>query len=153
MYIEGFIDYFIVMQVFLMRDSACRNMVLYTKKDKKKFYPFFYDLDASWYITTLTYQQVDILEGISYCEDMSFWKKFFTLYRSEIISRYKELRASILTVDFITKITVGIMQGINYNDYLLETEKWQKNETKHSVTELFNGLENRLKWLDSIYLK
>nr|DAU66472.1 MAG TPA: CotH kinase protein [Caudoviricetes sp.] len=49
MSVIDWIDYFIGLQVFLMRDNTCRNMILYAKEDKKKLYPFFYDLDLSWF--------------------------------------------------------------------------------------------------------
>ena len=45
--ILGWIDYFICMQTNEMWDSICRNMILFSQSDKKRFYPYFYDLDLS----------------------------------------------------------------------------------------------------------
>ena len=60
MSVIDWIDYFIGLQVFLMRDNTCRNMILYAKEDKKKLYPFFYDLDLSWFFYDNNYN-LDIM--------------------------------------------------------------------------------------------
>ena len=85
MSVIDWIDYFINLQVFLMRDNTCRNMMLYTGSDKKIFYPFFYDLDLSWNFNSIN-SNLDIMTN-SYAADMSLWENFRTLYKDEITNR------------------------------------------------------------------
>lgn len=110
MSVIDWIDYFINLQVFLMRDNTCRNMILYTGSDKKIFYPFFYDLDLSWGFNSIS-SNLDIMTN-SYAADMSLWENFRTLYKDEISNRYAYLRGTVLNIDYINTIYQEILSAI-----------------------------------------
>ena len=150
MSVIDWIDYFINLQVFLMRDNTCRNMMLYTGSDKKIFYPFFYDLDLSWNFNT-TSSNLDIMTN-SYAADMSLWENFRTLYKDEISNRYAYLRGSVLNIDYINTIYQEILSAIPQEDINEEKKKWDAGNVSYMET-LINVLSKRLDWLDKEYFK
>lgn len=150
MSVIDWIDYFIGLQVFLMRDNTCRNMILYAGKDKKKFYPFFYDLDMSWDFNSLTYN-FDIITH-SYAADMSIWENFYTLYSDEIANRYAYLRNTILNTDYISDLYKDIASNIPQEDVSLEYKKWNRGDLSY-MDKLIQAMDKRLEWLDKEYFK
>ena len=150
MSVIDWIDYFINLQVFLMRDNTCRNMMLYTGSDKKKFYPFFYDLDLSWNFNS-TSSNLDIMTN-SYAADMSLWENFRTLYKDEISNRYAYLRGTVLNIDYINTIYQEILSAIPQEDINEEKKKWDAGNVSYMET-LINVLNKRFDWLDKEYFK
>lgn len=150
MSIIDWIDYFINLQVFLMRDNTCRNMILYTGSDKKIFYPFFYDLDLSWNFDS-TSSNLDIMTN-SYAADMSLWENFRTLYKDEISNRYAYLRGTVLNIDYINTIYQEILSAIPQEDINEEKKKWDAGNVSYMET-LINVLNKRFDWLDKEYFK
>lgn len=150
MSVIDWIDYFIGLQVFLMRDNTCRNMILYAKEDKKKLYPFFYDLDLSWFFYDNNYN-LDIMTS-SYAVDMSLWENFKSLYEDEIINRYAYLRENILSIETIQAMYEDIAKDIPLVDIALEKEKWGQGNV-NSMNTYISVLKKRLNWLDKEYFK
>lgn len=150
MSVIDWIDYFINLQVFLMRDNTCRNMMLYTGSDKKIFYPFFYDLDLSWIFDSIS-SNLDIMTN-SYAADMSLWENFRTLYKDEISNRYAYLRGTVLNIDYINTIYQEIASSIPQEDINEEKKKWDAGNVSYMET-LINVLSKRLDWLDKEYFK
>ena len=150
MSVIDWIDYFINLQVFLMRDNTCRNMILYTGSDKKIFYPFFYDLDLSWNFDS-TSSNLDIMTN-SYAADMSLWENFRTLYKDEISNRYAYLRDTVLNTDYINTIYQEILSAIPLEDINEEKKKWDAGNISYMET-LINVLNKRFDWLDKEYFK
>lgn len=150
MSVIDWIDYFINLQVFLMRDNTCRNMILYTGSDKKIFYPFFYDLDLSWNFNS-TSSNLDIMTN-SYAADMSLWENFRTLYKDEITNRYAYLRGTVLNIDYINTIYQEILSAIPQEDINEEKKKWDAGNVSYMET-LINVLNKRFDWLDKEYFK
>lgn len=150
MSVIDWIDYFINLQVFLMRDNTCRNMMLYTGSDKKIFYPFFYDLDLSWNFNSAS-SNLDIMTN-SYAADMSLWENFRTLYKDEITNRYAYLRGTVLNIDYINTIYQEILSAIPQEDIEEEKRKWDAGNVSYMET-LINVLSKRLDWLDKEYFK
>ena len=150
MSVIDWIDYFIGLQVFLMRDNTCRNMILYAKEDKKKLYPFFYDLDLSWFFYDNNYI-LDIMTS-SYAVDMSLWENFKSLYGDEIRNRYAYLRENILSIETIQAIYEDIAKDIPLVDIALEKEKWGQGNV-NSMNTYISILKKRLNWLDKEYFK
>ena len=125
--------------------------MLYTKEDKTKFYPFFYDLDLSW--SWNIEDNPNIMDnGVAFAKDISFWRKFVSLYYDECCDRYKQLRTSVLNIDYITNIATDLMQSINYSDFSEECSKWNVIKSK-SISDLLAMLEKRFNWLDNVYFK
>lgn len=160
MSIEHWIKYIICLQVFLMKDNTCRNMVLYTGSDKKKFYPFFYDLDLSWNFDSTTYN-LDIMvpagdtpgSGVSYAADMSLWENFKNEWWDEIINCYHELRESVLNTTFMKKVADDIIYSIPQEVVESERNKWDALIYPSEMLYLINLMEKRLRWLDEDYYK
>lgn len=150
MSVIDWIDYFIGLQVFLMRDNTCRNMILYAKEDKKKLYPFFYDLDLSWFFYDNNYN-LDIMTS-SYAVDMSLWENFKSLYEDEIRNRYAYLRENILSLETIQAMYEDIAKDIPLVDIALEKEKWGQGNV-NSMNTYISVLKKRLNWLDKEYFK
>nr|DAQ82719.1 MAG TPA: CotH kinase protein [Caudoviricetes sp.] len=150
MSVIDWIDYFIGLQVFLMRDNTCRNMILYAKEDKKKLYPFFYDLDLSWFFYDNNYN-LDIMTS-SYAVDMSLWDNFKSLYEDEIRNRYAYLRENILSIETIQAMYEDIAKDIPLVDIALEKEKWGQGNV-NSMNTYISVLKKRLNWLDKEYFK
>ena len=149
MSVIDWIDYFIGLQVFLMRDNTCRNMILYAGKDKKKFYPFFYDLDLSWNFGNN--YTLDIMTN-SYAADMSLWENFYSMYSDEIANRYAYLRNTVLNSDYISALYKEIANNIPHEDVTLEYKKWGKGDITY-MEELVKVMGKRLEWLDEKYSK
>lgn len=139
------IDYFIGMQVFVLKDSNCRNMILYSGSDKTLIYPFFYDLDNSFLFGI----KDDIIET-AWASDTSIWKKFISIYWDEIVTRYKELRENILTIEYVKKVFVSLEENIPVDDYSQESKKWGYASTNGISIILYN-FSKRLEWLDNNY--
>lgn len=139
------IDYFIGMQVFVLKDSNCRNMILYSGSDKTLIYPFFYDLDNSFLFGI----KDDIIET-AWASDTSIWKKFISIYWDEIVTRYKELRENILTIEYVKKVFVSLEENIPVGDYSQESKKWGYASTNRISLILYN-FSKRLEWLDNNY--
>lgn len=149
MSVIDWIDYFIGLQVFLMKDNTCRNMILYAKKDKIKLFPFFYDLDLSLMISTDDYKQ-DIMLA-SYAKDMSLWHNFKNLYWDEITNRYAFLRETVLSREYIQTVYADIVDKIPDND--VESEKKWGDINVIYMSDLIDILSLRLDWLDNEYFK
>jgi hypothetical protein len=157
MSILDWIDYVICLQVFLMRDNTNRNMMLYTSSDKKKFYPYFYDLDLSWQFNSTDTYNIDIMDCRpgpgSYAGDMSLWEHFVAAYWDEICNRYYELRPSILNTDYIKAVFDSVIEGLPDDIYTKEYQRWWREVSSGNVQILLDAMEARLNWLDSYYYK
>ena len=159
MFMPAWIDYLICLQVFLMLDSTCRNVMLYTGPDKKKFYPFFYDLDASMKYDNPT---MDIMipngspewqEGGCYAYDLSLWEHIKEEWWDEIVNRYHELRRGILSDEYIKAVYEDILDNIPDEEYRKESQRWGLQVSKQNFYETINQLKVRFNWLDNEYYK
>jgi hypothetical protein len=129
-------------------------MILYTGADKKKFYPFFYDLDLSWNFGTNYTADIMIPYGEpggSYAGDKSIWEHFKAAYWDEIRNRYFELRNSVLNTEYITEVCNSIANYIPEADKFAEKVKWGSGS--FDMSGKITIMANRLLWLDSYYNK
>lgn len=152
--VQGWIDYFICMQVFLMWDSICRNMILHTRSDKKKFYPYFYDLDLSLnnsYDSDIFDIAYDTINGQKRMNDMSLWANIRDLYWDEIVNRYCELRNTVLNIEHIKLIVNDITKELPDSDYSMENNRWGKLTSKATINNNLSLLNDRFEWLDKTY--
>lgn len=139
-----FIDYYIFVEVFRMRDNDIHNIILFTKSDKKKFYAFLYDLDQSW-------------NHYSYDMNMEssnniLWKKLTTLYWKEIVARYKELRSTVLNYNHIVNLVTSIQSSIDYRDFEDEMKKWNLVKYTNATNSILNDLKNNLEHFDNKFI-
>ena len=151
--IIGFIDYFICLQIFQMWDNGYRNMILYSGRDKKKFYPFMYDLDLS---LNRPYNMdfFDITNPQSDTKwDLLIWEKLVDFYWDEIVNRYRYLRGRILSIDNIDKVYHDVVDSIPNDVFIQEQSKWKKRAQKSDFLSSEELLRQRLSWLDKSYFK
>ena len=147
MSVIDWIDYFICIQVFFMQDNTCRNMILYTGKDKEKFYPYLYDLDLSWSYPSYN---TDIMTN-AYAADMSLWQNFKETFADEIANRYEYLRKKILNVGYLQAVCDDAVKDIPSKVISQESQKW--GTVRVNLTNAVNNTSMRLEWLDSLYFK
>ena len=134
MNINDWIDYFIFIQLFRLRDNDIHNLILYSGADKKIFSPFLYDLDLSFYVYSY---------NLEANETNTVWIKLKSLYWEEICARYKELRSSVLTQGNFNMIVSDLQSSIDYSDFEKGVKKWGKRDTKVTtgyLEELFGEL-------------
>jgi hypothetical protein len=152
--VQGFIDYFICLQAFLMWDSICRNMILYSGSDKKKFYPYFYDLDLSMqdkYPYNADIFDIEYNSTPSIMNDMSLWENIKDFYWDEIINRWCELRNTVLSDSYILDVYNGLTEDIPDSDFNNENIKWGTSVSKANGEILVEKIIKRLNWLDENY--
>lgn len=134
MNINDWIDYFIFIQLFRLRDNDIHNLILYSGADKQIFSPFLYDLDLSFYVYSYN------LEANT---TNTVWLKLKSLYWEEICARYKELRSSVLTQGNFNMIVNDLQSSIDYSDFEKGIKKWGQRDTKVTtgyLEELFGEL-------------
>ena len=136
MNINDWIDYFIFIQLFRLRDNDIHNLILYSGADKKIFSPFLYDLDLSFFVYSFN------LEANT---TNTVWLKLKSLYWEEICARYKELRSSVLTQGNFNMIVNDLQSSIDYSDFEKGVKKWGQRDTKVTtgyLADLFGDLLN-----------
>lgn len=134
MNINDWIDYFIFIQLFRLRDNDIHNLILYSGADKKIFSPFLYDLDLSFFVYSFNLE-ADPTNTV--------WLKLKSLYWEEICARYKELRGSVLTQGNFNMIVNDLQSSIDYSDFEKGVKKWGQRDTKVTtgyLEELFGEL-------------
>lgn len=134
MNINDWIDYFIFIQLFRLRDNDIHNLILYSGADKKIFSPFLYDLDLSFFVYSF---------NLEANPTNTVWLKLKSLYWEEICARYKELRSSVLTQGNFNMIVSDLQSSIDYSDFEKGVKKWGQRDTKVTtgyLEELFGEL-------------
>lgn len=134
MNINDWIDYFIFIQLFRLRDNDIHNLILYSGADKKIFSPFLYDLDLSFFVYSF---------NLEANPTNTVWLKLKSLYWEEICARYKELRGSVLTQGNFNMIVNDLQSSIDYSDFKKGVQKWGIRDTKVTtgyLEELFGEL-------------
>lgn len=150
----GFIDYMILMQVFVMYDNQHNNMLMYSGAEKKKMFPFFYDLDGSINENRDGGSHCDIFaDGVSLSSDMSLWKNLRDEYWDDMVNRYCELRKTYLSPDYIRTVYKDIVKHVPSTDFTEEQTKWGSSTSVTSFDGKMVFLEERIKWLDENYFK
>ena len=130
-YVEDWIDYYIFITTFRMRDNDQHNMVLYSSSDKKKFSPFLYDCDLSLSVSDGDFETVSPAAF-----SKSIWKILRRLYWADICARYTELRQTILTYENAVSVVRDIQCSVPYTDYKKEYSKWGENSGKTAKSRL-----------------
>jgi hypothetical protein len=146
--IESWIDYWIGCQVFVMWDSTFHNAVIYSGRDKKKFYLFFYDLDMS--VSGAEGSLIDIMAAsYSWVATPEFWIKFTDVYKDNILNRYAELRKKVLTTENIKAIYNSYISGIPDRVIDAESVKWGGSPRNFKAS--IEAINSRLIYLDNNY--
>ena len=145
----SWIDYYICLQVFQMWDNTPHNMILYSGRDKKRFYPFFYDLDLSVsFSVNIGLEELVSIAGIR----LDFWDKFKEAYWDSIINRYAYLRKTVLREENIMGICRRYAEAIPYETVKNELKRWNSGGDPYIFeVNLVPRIVGRLKWLDQNY--
>ena len=153
MSVIDWIDYFIIGQVFVLRDNYINNVILYSDSNMQKWYPYIYDLDnalannSSDASIDALYNQY--LEGAGSGADVSVWEKLKDIYWDEIVNRYAELRNTVLNTNRVLE-SINSISDIPNDDVYVENIKWNANVTS-SIEEFKKGIQKRLEYLDDNY--
>ena len=142
MNINDWIDYYIFIQLFRLRDNDIHNLILYSGKDKTIFSPFLYDLDLSF--TAYGY-------NVEVVESNTVWIKLASLYWKEICERYAELRKVVLNVNNFNLIISDLQSNIEYSDFEKGIKKWGVRDSALTTGSLSKKFESLLKTFDSYF--
>ena len=142
MNINDWIDYYIFIQVFRLRDNDIHNLILYSGKDKTIFSPFLYDLDLSF--TNYGY-------NVEVSPSNTVWIKLASLYWNEILERYWKLRETVLNLGNFNLIVSDLQSNIEYSDFEKGIKKWGVRDSALTTGSLSKNFESLLKMFDSYF--
>lgn len=134
MNINDWIDYYIFIQFFRMRDNDIHNLILYSGKDKTVFSPFIYDLDLSFNVYKY---------NLEVNKKNTVWIKLASIYWNEICERYWELRKTVFTISNFTMVVNELQSSIDYGDFENGVSKWgvrNKDMTIGKLSSIFSEL-------------
>ena len=146
--IASWIDYYICLQIFQMFDNTRHNLILYSGRDKRKFYPFFYDLDYTLNIPGYNTDTFEWAENNNPDRDESLWKKIGEEYKDSIINRYAELRRTVLSDSNMKSIYISYIESIPNSIIRKEIKRWG-NGNPNNFINIYNFIKRRLNWLDN----
>lgn len=146
--IDDWIDCIIIFELFRCNDSMAKNFMLYTDSDKQVYHPMYYDLDYTW---TMNPIKGSVL-SYAMAKDTSLFVNFINLYWNEICERYKELRRSVITKEYICTLVQNMLRNISYQDFEKELTKWDEHGSGTLASNL-NWIKSRIDWLDSYFIK
>ena len=143
MNINDWIDYFIFIQVFRLRDNDIHNLILYSGKDKTVFSPFLYDLDLSFNVYNY---------NLEADKTNTVWLKLKELFWDEICERYISLRNTVLNVGNFNLIISDLQSNIDYSDFKKGVDKWGVRDAQLTTGKLADTFSELLDTFD-LYFK
>lgn len=141
-----FIDYLICLEVFNLPDNTTHNMILYSGRDKKLFYPFMYDLDQSLSVGLWNVDTFSVWNPNNTIFNDRFWCNIFDIYKDELYNRYNELKKSIININYIKDILDNVYSYIPEEWFVEEKAKWGNGDKK--LYEVLDSVEKRINWID-----
>ena len=143
MNINDWIDYFIFIQVFRLRDNDIHNLILYSGKDKTIFSPFIYDLDLSFNVYNY---------NLEADKTNTVWLKLKELFWDEIFERYNTLRNTVLNIGNFNMIISDLQSNIDYSDFEKGVKKWGVRDVQLTTGKLADTFSELLDTFD-LYFK
>ena len=143
MNINDWIDYFIFIQVFRLRDNDIHNLILYSGKDKTIFSPFIYDLDLSFNVYNY---------NLEADKTNTVWLKLKELFWDEICERYNTLRNTVLNIGNFNMIISDLQSNIDYSDFEKGVKKWGVRDAQLTTGKLADTFSELLDTFD-LYFK
>ena len=143
MNINDWIDYFIFIQVFRLRDNDIHNLILYSGKDKTVFSPFLYDLDLAFNVYNY---------NLEADKTNTVWLKLKELFWDEIRERYSALRNTVLNVGNFNLIISDLQSNIDYSDFKKGIDKWGVRDAQLTTGKLVDTFSELLDTFD-LYFK
>ena len=143
MNINDWIDYFIFIQVFRLRDNDIHNLILSSGKDKTVFSPFLYDLDLAFNVYNY---------NLEADKANTVWLKLKELFWDEICKRYNTLRNTVLNVGNFNLIISDLQSNIDYSDFKKGVDKWGVRDAQLTTGKLADTFSELLDTFD-LYFK
>lgn len=156
--IQSAIDYFIFQDVILGIDGLAKNMLLATY-DMTKWYLSAYDMDSTfdleWNGNLLEYYDGYIGEEPYLNNYSALLECIFNNYYDEYVSRYAELRNSVLSEASIISEFEKYISVYGEDVYIQDTVMWDEipNVSNNTLNKLREFVRNRLAFLDEEYLE
>lgn len=152
--LERTIDSMIYTSAIMAADNTAKNIIWLTY-DGQHWFSSMYDMDSTWglYWTGKEYYQPN-KTIVSNTDGNYLWQRIYRLYKTEISTRYFELRSNILSLENINN------QFTHFNNLIptcvrtVEKEKWTKvpSQKTNNIVQIITFAEQRFAYLDNIML-
>lgn len=152
--VESALDYYLFCYFIGASDSLAQNMILLTYDGGSKWYCSAYDLDStfglywngsSFYSSTMAcpedYQDTNSL----------LWERIESNFGNELYARYRKLRASVLSLDYINREFEYFMGQIPQEAYDDDIIKWTNIPQKSvdHLNQIETWIANRAEYVDA----
>lgn len=122
--LESAIDYYILMVLDCGKDSAARNLLLYTFNGGLKWYCSMYDMDTTWG-NAVNYDATTAFPSGYYCSTSVLWDRLEDNFGQEIYDRWAELKDGILSPDYIKREFELFWKLVPQSDYDKDVNRWR----------------------------
>lgn len=125
--VESAIDYYICAYFLGWTDSLVKNVMLLTYDGGQKWYCHAYDLDCvlgNKNNTNDFFSPTIRCPEDYYGKNSALWPRMEKLFGTEIYNRYKELRDTVLSIDYITQTIDNFVDLIPSEEYEKDRVKW-----------------------------
>lgn len=165
--VQSVIDYDIFARIFCIVDNLCRNQIFFTY-DGTKWYEGVWDLDAvlglppttrGFYAYNTEFQNGYIAYA-DYKVTNMLYKRVETLFMDRFKTRYKELRADILSIEGILHVYEKLTNVIKTYDGLLEEDYASTTgegkftgipyQKENNIQQIRTFLSKRLTYMDGV---
>jgi hypothetical protein len=122
--IIDWIDYLIGLEMFYLPDNTIHNVILYTGRDKKKFFPFFYDMDSALYIRNNTKDVFSEWNPDSSINNDPLWTPIYETFKDDITNRFRYLCSTVINNNYLTEVLDDAYANLPEEWLTEEQEKW-----------------------------
>lgn len=157
--IKNFINYYIFIEFLYADDDVDKNFIIGRNTDGKiVFFP--YDLDSTFGLWcdgyNVSFKSGSVLDSsnVKGYKASDVWKGFYALFKSEVNSRYAELRRSgVLTSHTVYAIASELFYAFTNEYRAQESERWDFSGVANgdSVGYFAEWTENRIEVLDKLF--
>ena len=156
--IDSAIDYYILTVILRGIDIIGKNAIFATY-DGVKWFMSAYDLDSTWGLywdgskfIEAAYNDKDDWSIISFYRNThKLFKLLYTYKKPEIVARYKELRASLISPSYIEKLFRNYAKNIPHSAFDAENALWKDRPSTgaNNVEQIIQWYSERIKWVDA----
>lgn len=152
--VESVIDYYICAYFLGWADNLVKNVMLLTFDGGQKWYCNAYDMDC----TLGNQNNISGFFGSSmrcpedyYGKNSALWPRIEKLFRNELYNRYRELRDSVLSIDYVTRTINGFIDLIPQEEYDKDRIKWtgKANRNIDHREQMISWITDRAKYVDN----
>lgn len=160
--LQSLIDYYIFAYVSTGLDALGKNQIYYTY-DGQKYYASMYDMDSTWgmyyngqsFVSESYRMQDDYETKVNGRQGNLLYYRVEDLFQDEILSRYNELRESVLSYSNILGEFERFMSCITSEQYSDETSIYSgiPSSTTNNIKQLRSYVKARLSYVDGMMVK